>query len=147
MATNSLDEYRQTQLLGMSQAELLVMLYQGAIRFLHEAIVLIENKRFDQSWQKFDRARRIVVHLCGTLNRDAGDLADKLAALYAFLIEQITIANARRDIQVAQNCIDILRTLKEGWEGVAAQTAEAVPAGKAAVPTTSIEAGALCCQA
>jgi len=147
MTKNSLDEYRQTQLLGMSQAELLVMLYQGAIRFLHEAIEMVEKERFDQSWQKFDRARRIVVHLCGTLNRDAGDLADKLAALYAFLIEQITIANARRDIQAAQNCIDILRTLKEGWEGVAAQTSEVAATGAGAVPTPGIEAGALCCQA
>jgi flagellar protein FliS len=147
MTKNSLDEYRQTQLLGMSQAELLVMLYQGAIRFLHEAIEMVEKERFDLSWQKFDRARRIVVHLCGTLNRDAGDLADKLAALYAFLIEQITIANARRDIQTARNCIDILRTLKEGWEGVAAQINEATATGAGAVPTPVIEAGALCCQA
>ncbi|MEW5701232.1 MAG: flagellar export chaperone FliS [Candidatus Zixiibacteriota bacterium] len=145
MTKHSLDEYRQTQLLGMSQAELLVMLFQGAIRFLHEAIALIETGRYDQSWRKFDRARRIVVHLCGTLNRDAGDLADKLAALYAFVIEQITIANARRDVQAAQNCIDILRTLKEGWEGIAVQTAAPVPADT--TPATPVATGTLYCQA
>ena len=115
MTNERLAEYRRTQLFGMSQAELVVMLYQGAIRFLREAMELIAAERYDQSWQKFDRARRIVVHLCGTLNRDAGELADKLASLYAFIIEQITVANAHRDVQVAENCIQILTTLKEGW--------------------------------
>lgn len=124
MAKNQLDQYRRTQLLGMSQAELVVMLYHGAIRFLREAIDLVMAERYDQSWKKFDRARRIVIHLCGTLNRDAGDVAHKLSALYAYVIEQITVANARRDPHVAEDCIQILTTLKEGWEGVAAQEAQ-----------------------
>jgi flagellar protein FliS len=109
----------------MSQAELVVVLYQGAIRYLHEAIDLVDGERFDQSWRKFDRARRIVVHLCGTLNRDAGELTDKLSALYAFVIEQITVANAQRDVSIARDCIEILGTLKEGWDGVVLQDAEA----------------------
>ena len=119
MPNDHLADYRRAQVLGMSQVELVVFLYEGAIRSLHEANDLIAVERFDQSWQKFDRARRIVIHLCGTLNRDAGDITDKLTALYAFVIEQITIANARRDPQVARDCIDILTTLKEGWEGLA----------------------------
>ncbi|HUU45412.1 MAG TPA: flagellar export chaperone FliS [Acidobacteriota bacterium] len=130
-------EYRRTQLFGMSQAELVVVLYRGAIRFLREAIELVVAERYDQSWRKFDRARRIVVHLCGTLNRDAGEIAEKLSALYAFVIEQITIANARRDVRAAESCIQILSTLKEGWEGVATQeaAAEAAPAQPAAPQT------------
>jgi flagellar protein FliS len=128
MNNNQLSEYRRAQILGMSQIDLVVMLYHGAIRFLNEAIELVKAGRFDQSWQKFDRSRRIVIHLCGTLNRDAGDLADKFASLYAFVIEQIGVANARKDIEVAQNCISVLTTLKEGWEGLAAEAQASVPA-------------------
>jgi flagellar protein FliS len=135
MTNEHVGEYRKTQLFGMSQAELVVMLYQGAIRFLREATELIAAERYDLSWQKFDRARRIVVHLCGTLNRDAGELADKLSALYAFIIEQITVANARRDVETAENCIQILSTLKEGWEGVVAQEEPARGAQTTAMPS------------
>ena len=117
----------------MSQAELVVTLYQGAIRYLHEAIDLVAAERFDQSWRKFDRARRIVVHLCGTLNRDAGEITDKLSALYAFIIEQITLANARRDERIARDCIEILTTLKEGWDGVAEQEAALAESEKPAL--------------
>ena len=149
MYKNSLSEYRRSQILGMSQIDLVIMLYQGAIRFLTEAIDLIKAERFDQSWQKFDRARRIVVHLCGTLNSDAGDLAGKFASLYAFVIEQIGVANARRDIDVAQNCINILTTLKEGWEGLAAETQGTVPGAKTEVPENNamLESGPICVQA
>lgn len=121
MVANRLSEYRRSQILGMSQIDLVITLYQGAIRYLNEGIELVRAQRFDQSWQRFDRARRIVIHLCGTLNRDAGDLAGKFASLYAFVIEQIGVANARKDIDVARNCINILTTLKEGWQGVATQ--------------------------
>jgi flagellar protein FliS len=118
MIDHGLSEYRRSQILGMSQIDLVITLYQGAIRYLNEACGLVRAERYDQSWQKFDRARRIVIHLCGTLNREAGDLAGKFASLYAFIIEQIGVANARKDIDVAQNCINILTTLKEGWEGL-----------------------------
>ena len=121
MTERHLSQYRNAQLLGMSQTELVVVLYQGAIRFLQEAIDLVSAERYDLSWKKFDRARRIVVHLCGTLNREAGELTEKLTALYTFVIDQITVANARRDIAAARTCIEILTTLKEGWEGVAAE--------------------------
>ena len=119
--TNTLAEYRHTQVMGMSQAELVVMLYQGATRFLHEAIGLLHAERYDRSWQKFDRARRILTHLYGTLNPSAGELSGKLASLYAYLIDQITVANAHRDIKLTEDCIQILTTLKEGWEQLALQ--------------------------
>jgi len=149
MHKNSLSEYRRSQILGMSQIDLVIMLYQGAIRFLTEGIDMVQAERFDQSWQKFDRARRIVIHLCGTLNRDAGDLAGKFAALYAFVIEQIGVANARRDIDVAQNCIAILTTLKEGWEGLAAESQVPVTTGATEMTesTAMLESGPICVQA
>ena len=89
------------------------------------------------------------LHLCGTLNSDAGDLAGKFASLYAFVIEQIGVANARRDIDVAQNCINILTTLKEGWEGLAAETQGTVPGAKTEVPENNamLESGPICVQA
>jgi flagellar protein FliS len=134
----------------MSQIELVVTLYQGAIRYLNQGIELVQDERFDQSWQMFDRARRIVIHLCSTLNRDAGDLAGKFASLYAYIIEQIGVANARRDIDVAQNCINILITLKEGWEGLATQAdmppADAIGGTMPASPPTGATES-LCVQA
>jgi flagellar protein FliS len=146
---NTLTEYRRTQVMGMSQSQLVVMLYQGAIRYLREAIDQIRAGRFDQSWQKFDQARRIVVHLYGTLDPAGGELTTKLSALYAFVIDQITIANARRELESAESCIQILSNLKEGWEQLAAQEANsarvAPPAGGMAGTASSAPAAQSCC--
>ena len=148
MVNNRLTEYRRSQILGMSQIDLVIMLYQGAIRFLHEGIELVQAERYDQSWQKFDRARRIVIHLCGTLNQDAGELAGKFASLYAFVIEQIGVANARRDVDVARSCIDVLTTLKEGWEGLAAEEAQAAALNTPSSELTQLtESGPVCVHA
>ncbi len=149
MTNPQLSEYRRSQVMGMSQIDLVIMLYQGAIRFLNEAIDLLEAERFDQSWQKFDRARKIVVHMLGTLNFEAGELAGKFASLYAYVIEQIGVANARRDPEVARQCIEVLTTLKEGWDGVAAQTLPdtlAVPT-PATPPATDPDRTPLCIDA
>lgn len=121
--SNTLAEYRRTQVMGMSQSQLVVMLYQGAIRYLREAIDEVSAGRFDRSWRKFDQARRIIVHLYGTLDPAGGELTSKLSSLYAFVIDQITIANARRDMKCANDCILILSNLKDGWEQLVAQEA------------------------
>ena len=121
MTNKTLSAYRNAQIQSMSQVELVIMLYQGATRFLHEAVELMDAERYDKSWPKLDRARKIVIHLLGTLNQDAGDLTGKFASLYAFVIERISVANAQRDSAIVRECIDILTPLKEGWEDVAAK--------------------------
>ena len=149
---STLAEYRRTQVMGMSQSQLVVMLYQGAIRFLREAADEVTAGRFDRSWKKFDQARRIVVHLYGTLDPAGGDLTKKLSSLYAFVIDQITIANARRDLTCAESCIQILTNLKEGWEQLVAQEAGASRTASNPGSTVSTDAvpsasRTFCCQA
>jgi len=113
-----IEQYRRSQVFGMTQKELVVMLYRGAIRFLNEAKTALAAERYDQSWQKFDRARKIVLHLYSTLNMEAGQIAHDLATLYSHLIEQISVANAERNAALADHCIKVLSTVKEGWEQI-----------------------------
>jgi flagellar protein FliS len=102
----------------MTQRELIVMLYSGAIRYLNEAREAIKMERFDQSWPKLDRARKIVVHLYSTLNLEAGKIAEDLASLYSYVIDQICVANARREIAPIDTCISVLQTVREAWEQI-----------------------------
>jgi len=113
---NHIEQYRRTQVSGMTQKELILMLYNGAIRFLTEAKGAIGEERYDKSCAKLDRARKVVLHLYSTLNMEAGQLANDLAALYSFVVEQICVANARRETAAVDSCINILSTVKEAWE-------------------------------
>ena len=111
-----IEQYRRTQVSGMTQKELILMLYNGAIRFLTEAKGAIGEERYDKSCAKLDRARKVVLHLYSTLNMEAGQLANDLAALYSFVVEQICVANAKRETAAVDSCINILSTVKEAWE-------------------------------
>ncbi len=111
-------DYQRNQVAGMTQRELIVMLYSGAIRYLNEAREAIKVERYDQSWPKLDRARKIVVHLYSTLNLEAGKIAEDLASLYSYVIDQICVANARRDIAPIDTCVSVLQTVREAWEQI-----------------------------
>ena len=132
---NQIEQYQRSQVSGMSQRELILMLYSGAIRFLNEARDAINQERFDRSWTKLDRARKIVLHLYSTLNMDAGQIAKDLAALYSYIVEQICVANAKRETEPIDVCINILSTVKEAWEQLADQEKQgAVPTAEGETP-------------
>jgi flagellar protein FliS len=126
---NHIEQYRRTQVSGMTQKELIVMLYNGAIRFLTEAKGAIGENRYDQSCSKLDRARKVVLHLYSTLNMEAGPLAGDLAALYSYVVEQICVANATRETPPIDSCINVLATVKEAWEQVPDQEKKGVSPG------------------
>lgn len=115
---NYIEQYQRSQVAGMSQRELILMLYNGAIRFLSEAKELIARERYDQSWLKLDRARKIVLHLYSTLNMDAGEIATNLASLYSYIVEQICVANATHQTEAINVCINILTTVRGAWEQI-----------------------------
>ena len=111
-----IEQYRLNQVSGMTQRELILMLYRGAIRFLTEAKGALADQRYDQSWAKLDRGRKIVLHLYSTLNMEAGRIATDLAGLYSYIVEQICVANATREAAPIDVCINLLSTVKEAWE-------------------------------
>lgn len=115
---NHIEQYQRSQVAGMSQRELILMLYSGAIRFLSEAKAAISEQRYDRSWAKLDRARKIVLHLYSTLNMDAGRIARDLASLYSYVVEQICVANAKREAEPIDVCINVLSTVREAWEQI-----------------------------
>jgi len=132
---NQIEQYRLNQISGMSQRELILMLYRGAIRFLTGAKNALAEQRYDLSWSKLDRARKIVLHLYSTLNLEAGQIASDLAALYSYVVEQICVANAKRETEPVDVCINILSTVKEAWEQLADQEKQGVaPATEGKMP-------------
>lgn len=139
---NHIEQYRRNQVAGMTQRELIVMLFSGAIRFLAEAKKAMNGDRYDQSWPKLDRARKIVIHLYSTLNMDAGPIAKDLAALYSYVIEQICVANAQRETEPIDICIDVLTTVRESWEEMDDPDKKSIPLPRENNQATSPVAGA-----
>src|SRR4051812_37447067 len=91
-------KYRNTSIQSASKEKLLLMLYEGSIRFIKQAILAIDKRDIAGRGMNVGRAYDIVTELNNTLNFEAGgDLAKNLEQLYMFVTEQLTKANVKND--------------------------------------------------
>lgn len=108
--------YRQEQVNNLSQQELLLMLYDGAIRFCGEARTAIECGDFNKSYHWLTRARAIVTELLAILDPDIQTEATiNLRRLYDFCIYGITEVNFTKDLGLLAGVVRTLETLKSAW--------------------------------
>jgi flagellar protein FliS len=116
-----MDTYSAHALEGASGVELTIALYDGIIRFMHNAIEAVERKEVDQRRAAVKRAMDIVIHLQATLNMDVGgepaeSLSDFYVSMFALML-QGSQANSRNKFeQVIAN----VRNVREAWKQVAA---------------------------
>lgn len=111
-------KYKTTSVQSASKEKLLLMLYEGAIRFMKQAALAIDKKDIAGRGMNIGRAYDIVVELSNTLNFEAGgDLAKNLEQLYMFVTEQLTKANVKNDKKPIEDALKIMETLYSGWVG------------------------------
>lgn len=109
--------YAQTQTLAVtSQKQLIVMAYEGVIRFLTRAKEHLAKGEVPEKIQCFERARAVVEELAATLNLEqGGQIAKNLWNLYIFCIQRITEANMTNDMGRVDEILPILKTLRDAW--------------------------------
>lgn len=118
--------YQTVQVTSRSPLELVVMLYDGAIRALGQARDAIGRRDLVAKRAAMNRAVDIVQHLQSTLDMEAGgEIAANLDALYSYVIERLLEANRRTDQAPVEEAVRLLSTLREAW----AQIAEGPSAG------------------
>ncbi len=121
-------KYKQTSVQSASKEKLLLLLYEGAIRFMKQAAIAIDKKDIAGRGLNIGRAFDIVNELNNTLNHEAGgDIAKNLEQLYMFVSEQLTKCNASGQKKPLEDAIKIMETLYSGW----VEAVEKVKAGEA----------------
>ncbi|MBI5781108.1 MAG: flagellar export chaperone FliS [Rhodocyclales bacterium] len=108
--------------------QLILMLYDGALLSLAEATVAIEQKDVPKRAKAISRAIAIIQDgLHASLDVEAGgELGQRLAALYDYMVERLTQANATNNAATVQEVSGLLRTLREAWAEMPRQQAAAV---------------------
>jgi flagellar protein FliS len=116
---NAPQAYRANAVLTASPEQLVVMLYDGAIRFLRQADALFEEGAWPQGVERIGRAQAIVDELLCTLNMDAGELSQRLEAIYIFCAGHLRDARLRHDRVRVQHVARLLGELREAWAEIA----------------------------
>lgn len=112
-------QYRETQIMTASQGRLVVMLYEGALRFIDNALAGIEAGKLDQVNSALLRAQDIITELALSINFDAGDLASKLYNLYMYFNKSLLEANIRKDVDQMREVRSMLESMLDAWRQIA----------------------------
>jgi flagellar protein FliS len=127
--------YRQSSVMTASPEQLVVMLYDGAVRFLRQAEVALREQAWQHGFERMTRGEAIIDELLATLNMDAGEIAERLQAIYVFCKRCLIEARLQRSPEKVAHVIALMSDLRGAWGELAAGAA--VPQR---VPTTSIQA-------
>jgi flagellar protein FliS len=114
------EAYRQTHVQSRSPLELIVMLYDGALRFLRETEDAIQRRDLVAKRDAMSRALAILAELQSTLNiEQGGATAASLDSLYGYMINRLTEANVQLKTAPVQEVITLLTGLRDAWATVA----------------------------
>ncbi|MGC8669521.1 MAG: flagellar export chaperone FliS [Chthonomonadales bacterium] len=113
-------EYQRMQVETASPAQLIVMLYDGALRFATFAKERMASGDLEARHTYLMKAQRIVTELLAILDMEnGGAVAQNLRSLYAYILKQLVEANLYDDAARIDEALGMLRELREAWAQVA----------------------------
>ncbi|HEX6812178.1 MAG TPA: flagellar export chaperone FliS [Planctomycetota bacterium] len=108
--------------LTASPEKLVRLLYDGAIKHLEKGRLGLADAKTARSaavGRALSRAMGIIGELRASLDHAAGgQVSCDLDRLYEFSLDQLSQANLTRTTTGVDNALQVVRTLKEGWDGV-----------------------------
>ncbi len=115
--------YRRQQVETASPGQLIVMLYDGAIRSCQAAQEAIARQDRDSAARHLLKAQDIVAELMSCLNVAAGgEMGVKLLQLYEYMYRRLVHANVQKDAAAVEEVEGLLAGLREAWAQAAAAT-------------------------
>jgi flagellar protein FliS len=126
--------YQTQALMTASPAELVVMIYERAIHLMRETERAIEEGQIEARHNANAKAMEVIHHLDMTLDRDqGGEIAERLADLYAFILRKLSEVDRLNDPAIPQEMIALLEPIRDSWKELARDGAQ-MPRAQAPQP-------------
>lgn len=114
--------YQRNAVMTASPEKLIKMLYEGAIKHLEQSRIGLSDENTSRSQEvglALGKAIGIVGELRASLDHTVGgDISRDLDQLYEFVLDQLSQANLQRTPDGVNASLEVMRTLKEGWDGI-----------------------------
>ncbi len=112
--------YQSSAVLTATQGQLIVMLYDGANRFLVQAATAMRGGNIEAAHKKLRRAETIIAHLRASLDfEQGGQIAQDLLSIYVFCTSYLNSARVGRDAEKIEQVAGLLTQLRGAWAQVA----------------------------
>ena len=111
--------YKKASVTTKDQCTLILMLYDGAIRFLKVALTKVEEEDIEGAHQQLVKAKNIVEELLASLKAEqAGELGAGLQSLYTYIYNRLIDANIQKEKEPIIEVINLLSEIREGWREI-----------------------------
>lgn len=111
------EQYKKHQVETATPEEVLIMLYDGAIRFLLTAKKSLAAGELEKAHHNLIKAQNIVLEFMNSLDMEiGGEIAINLYRLYEYLHYRLVQANIKKDVGMIDEVLEHLRNLKATWE-------------------------------
>lgn len=137
MSSAGYAQYRKVTTQTAGPGDLLIQLYQGAIRFAGRGSAAIERNDPAGAHTNIVRVQDIVTELQRTLNHEVGgEIARQLDQIYTYMLTRLLAANVQKDREPLDEVAELLRQLLSAWQVAVRETArQSVPGAQAAIAT------------
>jgi len=113
--------YKQQSILTATPGQLVVMLYDGCLRFLHQSAHAMREGNIAEAGTRLARAEAIIDELLTTLDLEQGGvIASRLQGIYVFCLRHLMQARLERDAEMIEKVGELLSDLRESWTQVSA---------------------------
>ncbi|MGD0196484.1 MAG: flagellar export chaperone FliS [Solirubrobacteraceae bacterium] len=112
------EAYRESAVMTASRERLVVMLYDGACRFLEQAALAMREGDIGGTHVKLRRGEAIISHLQHTLDMEQGDIANNLLTIYLFCRRHLNRARIERDPRKIEDVVRLMRQLRDAWDAI-----------------------------
>lgn len=109
--------YANSKIMTASPAELILMLYDGAIKFCNIAIMGIEEKNIQKAHDNIMKVERIIKEFRDSLDHKY-PVSKDFDRVYEYLIRRLHEANVKKDAAILEEVLEHLRTMRETWKEV-----------------------------
>ncbi len=116
-ARNPFAEYTTNKILTASPAEVTLMLYEGAIKFVNIAIVAIEHGEIEKAHINIKKTQRIIEEFRNTLDHKY-PVAEDFDRIYVYLLQRLLEANIKKDTEILEEINMHLRSVRDTWKEV-----------------------------
>ena len=117
LANQGYAAYANNKINTASPADLVLMLYEGAIKFCNIAIVAIENHDIQKAHTNIMKVERIIEEFQASLNHKYTTAKD-FDEVYSYLMTRLIQANIKKDKEILEEVLKHLRTMRDTWKEV-----------------------------
>ncbi len=111
--------YQTVQVTTTDRGRLLLMMYEGALKFLKQSKAGLEGSDIPKFCRFLSKSQAIIAELMNTLDFEkGGNIARDLDRLYDFMLFYLTEANLYRDPSRIQKVIDLLDVIYQAYKAI-----------------------------